>query len=118
MANKDFEGVVAAMLGEAGQRFECLLFIDNTYPTLETQMKWSMECWEAVCLESQNYFDLSKTMMRLVSDPPPLSRPVPATETCHNRLRTGAHMVGGLFSNVSIQCLMTCLTWLCKDLPL
>ena len=79
-ANKNFEITVAAMLKEAEHRFECRLFVDNAYPTLETQITWSIECWEEVCMETQNYFSLSKAMRGLVSNPP---LPLPVQETEH-----------------------------------
>lgn len=58
------------MLKEAKHRFECHLFVDNAYPTLETQITWSIKFWEEVCMEIQNYFNLSKAMRGLVSNPP------------------------------------------------
>ena len=71
-ANKVFDNVVANMLNEAQHKFECLLFVNNAYPGLDKQIKWSIECWEAICAESQNYFELSKEMRNLVSDLSPL----------------------------------------------
>ena len=54
------------MLTDAQHRFECLLFVEDAYPAIDTQIRWSIECWESVCVESQRYFDLSKEMMNLV----------------------------------------------------
>jgi len=54
------------MLTKAQHSFECLLFVEDAYPAIGTQIRWSMECWESVCTESQCYFELSKEMMNLV----------------------------------------------------
>ena len=67
-ANKVFDPVVSRMLHEAQHRFECLIFVDNAYPTIDTQIGWSTECWEAACVDSRTFFDLSKAMRTLVSD--------------------------------------------------
>jgi hypothetical protein len=65
-ANKVYDAIVAGMLTEAQHRFECLLFIEDTYPGIDKQVRWSISCWEAVCLDTKHYFELSKEMMNLV----------------------------------------------------
>ena len=65
-ANKVFETVVAAMLTEAQHKFECLLFVEDAYPGIDTQIRWSIECWEAICKGAGCFFELSKEMMSLV----------------------------------------------------
>jgi len=65
-ANKVFDSVVAGMLTKAQHRFECLLFVEDAYPTIDVQIQWSIKCWETVCSGSQRYFELSKEMMSLV----------------------------------------------------
>ena len=67
-ANRVYESVVASMLTEAQHKFECLLFVENAYPSIDTQIRWSIQCWEAVCATSQRYFELSKEMRNLVRD--------------------------------------------------
>lgn len=67
-ANKVYDNIVATMLNEAQHKFECRLFVENAYPNLDTQIRWSIECWEAICAESQRYFELSKEMRNLVRD--------------------------------------------------
>jgi len=67
-ANKVYDSVVAGMLTEAQHRFECLLFVEDAYPSIDMQIRWSIECWEMVCSESRRYFELSKEMMNLVCD--------------------------------------------------
>lgn len=67
-ANKAYNNVVAGMLTDAQHRFESLLFVEDAYPGIDKQIRWSIECWDAVCSESQNYFELSKEMMSLVRD--------------------------------------------------
>lgn len=69
-ANKAYDTVTANMLNEAQHRFETKLFIENAYPDLETQVRWSMECWESACGEYKTYYELSKDMRSLVSDKP------------------------------------------------
>lgn len=65
-ANKVYNSAVAGMLTEAQHKFECLLFIEDAYPSIDTQVRWSSECWEMVCVESERYFELSKEMRNLV----------------------------------------------------
>ena len=65
-ANRVYESIVTTMLNEAQHKFECLLFVENAYPNLDTQIKWSIGCWENVCAESDRYFELSKEMRGLV----------------------------------------------------
>ena len=66
-ANKVYEPAVANMLNEAQHDFECLLFVENAYPDFDAQIRWSIESWEAICVKSQHYFELSKEMRNLVS---------------------------------------------------
>lgn len=66
--NKVYDSVVAGMLTEAQHGFECLLFVEDAYPGIDTQIWWSIECWEMVYVGSQHYFKLSKEMMSLVRD--------------------------------------------------
>jgi len=68
-ANKVYENLAATMLNKAQHKFESLLFVENTYPGHDTQIRWLIECWEAVCTESQCYFELSKEMRNLVHGP-------------------------------------------------
>ena len=65
-ANKVYSTAVAGMLNEAQHKFECLLFIEDAYPNIDTQIKWSIECWEEVCSDNRQYFELSKEMLSLV----------------------------------------------------
>jgi hypothetical protein len=65
-ANKVYDNVVANMLNEAQHKFERLLFVENAYPNLDTQIRWSIQCWEEVCVASQRYFELTKEMRSLV----------------------------------------------------
>ena len=65
-ANKVYDSVVVGMLTEAQHKFECLLFINNAYPNIDTQFRWSTKCWEMACVESERYFKLSKEMRNLV----------------------------------------------------
>jgi hypothetical protein len=65
-ANKAYDSVVSNMLTEAQHKFELLLFVEDAYPKIDVQIRWSTECWRAVCLESERYFHLSKDMMNLV----------------------------------------------------
>jgi hypothetical protein len=67
-ANKVYDPVVAGMLTEAQHRFECLLFVEDAYPAIDRQIRWSISCWETVCLDMGRYFELSKEMMTLVRD--------------------------------------------------
>ena len=66
--NKVYNSVVAGMLTEAQHGFECLLFVEDAYPGIDTQIRWLIECWETVCMGSQRYFELSREMMSLVCD--------------------------------------------------
>ena len=66
LVNRAYSIVVAGMLTEAQHRFECLVFVEDAYPDLNTQIWWAFECWEAVCSKSKTYFELSKEMMSLV----------------------------------------------------
>ena len=54
------------MLIEAQHRFEGLIFTEDAYPDLGTQIRWVFESWEGVCLKNKTYFDLLKAMMNLV----------------------------------------------------
>ena len=65
-ANKVYNSAVVGMLTEAQHKFECLLFIKDAYPSIDTQVRWLSECWEMVCVESKHYFKLSKEMRNLV----------------------------------------------------
>ena len=65
-ANKVYDTVVARMLTEAQHKFECLLFIEDAYPSIDTQIRWSIECWEMICVGTGCYFELSKEMISLV----------------------------------------------------
>jgi len=67
-ANKVFSSIVARMLTEAQHKFECLLFVEDAYPGIDTQVKWSIQCWETICLSTECYYSLSKEMMNLVRD--------------------------------------------------
>jgi hypothetical protein len=65
-ANKVYSSLVAGMLTEAQHKFEYLILTENAYPNVNTQVRWSIECWEQVCKNSGNYFNLGKDMMNLV----------------------------------------------------
>ena len=65
-ANKVFDAVVARMLTSAQHEFECLLVVEDAYPGIDTQIRWSMECWEIVCSDTKCYYELSREMMSLV----------------------------------------------------
>jgi hypothetical protein len=65
-ANRVYDSVVAGMLTDAQHRFECLLFVENAYPDISIQIRWSFESWEEVCSKYKNFFELSKEMMNLV----------------------------------------------------
>ena len=67
-ANKAYDTVVAVMLTEAQHKFECLLFVEDAYPGIDTQIRWSFTCWEAICVDTKRYYELSKEMMNLVRD--------------------------------------------------
>ena len=67
-ANKVYDTAVASMLNEAEHQFECLLFVENAYPNLDTQIMWSSKCWENTCIDSRKFFELSKEMRNLVCD--------------------------------------------------
>ena len=66
MANKVYSNIVSGMLTEAEHKFECLLFIENAYPDVGTQVNWSIKIWEEICIKSGNYYNLVKDMMNLV----------------------------------------------------
>ena len=68
MANKVYDTIVAGMLTEAQHKFECLLFVEDAYPGIDTQIRWSLTCWEETCVDAKRYFELSREMMNLVSD--------------------------------------------------
>lgn len=65
-ANRVYSSLVAGMLTEAQHKFECLVFIENAYPNIDMQIKWSIACWEQVCIDSKNYFNLGRDIMNLV----------------------------------------------------
>jgi|SRR5882757_5067045 len=71
-ANKVYDAVVAGMLSQAQHKFECLLFTEDAYPNIDVQIRWSLECWEAVCSGTRTYFELSKEMLSLVRPSLPL----------------------------------------------
>ena len=49
LANRAYDSVVSGMLVEAQHKYECLVFTEGAYPDLHTQIRWSFECWEAIC---------------------------------------------------------------------
>jgi hypothetical protein len=65
-ANKVYSSIVSGMLTEVQHQFGCLLFVDNAYPNIDTQVNWSIKLWEKACIGSGNYYDLGKDMMNLV----------------------------------------------------
>ena len=65
-ANRVYIDIVASMLTEAQHKFECLVCTENAYPDISTQFNWAYKCWEAVCLRTGAYYDLSKEMLCLV----------------------------------------------------
>lgn len=75
-ANKVYDSVVASMLTKSQHQFECLLFVKDAYPGIDTQIQWSIECWETVCSETRCCYALSKEMMSLVRDTHTLSTPI------------------------------------------
>jgi hypothetical protein len=111
IANKSYDTVISTMLKQAEHRFECFLFVDDAYPTVDTQIRWSTECWEDVCVQSSNYFELSNPMRMLVSVTSPL--PLQDTERLStSRSREDARMAGAPSSNASAQVLQSCSTWI------
>lgn len=65
--NNDYDEPVATMIGEAQRKIECLLFVEDAYPSIRTLITWSFTCWEKTCLEAGIFFALSRDMGRLVS---------------------------------------------------
>lgn len=65
-ANKEYDDVVARMLSTTEHDFENRIFTEDGYPDLNTQVRWSIECWEDVCREENHYYGLSNDMRNLV----------------------------------------------------
>lgn len=108
-ANKVYDTVVAGMLTGAQHRFETLLFTENAYPDLDTQIRWSIECWETVCAESQRYFELSKEMRNSVCAALYSTNPAHQTLSTY-RSREGARTAEAPSSLVSVRLSKHCST--------
>lgn len=66
LANRAYNSIVSGMLAEAQHKFKCLIFTEDTYLDIHTQIRWAFECWEAICSKNKTFFELSKEMMNLV----------------------------------------------------
>lgn len=68
-ANKEYDDIVARMLSTAEHDFGNLISTMDAYPDLNTQTRWSIQCWEGVCREENHYYELSTDMRNLVCFP-------------------------------------------------